>query len=91
MDSPVHGRKRENFEGCLYLILCLKMGYLLPGKRTIPDQISDNKDPYYKALESADNAWAKGMIDLTAMKQLLSCMLAEQLVAVHADSSAGDE
>jgi Fic family protein len=35
-----------------YLILCLKMGYVLPGKRTIPDQISEHKTPYYKALGS---------------------------------------
>lgn len=74
-----------------YLILCLKMGYVLPGKRTIPDQISEDKTPYYKALEAADNAWVEGNIDLTAMKQLLSSMLAEQLVAVHGDSSSGDE
>ncbi len=74
-----------------YLILCLKMGYLLPGRRTIPDQIAENKAPYYKALEAADVAWEGGIIDLTAMKQLLRSMLAEQLVAVHADSDTGDE
>ncbi len=75
-----------------YLILCLKMGYLLPGRRTIPDQIAENKTPYYKALEAADIAWEDtGTVDLTEMKNLLRSMLAEQLVAVHADSDAGDE
>ncbi|MEO7028277.1 MAG: Fic family protein [Acidobacteriaceae bacterium] len=74
-----------------YLILCLKMGYVLPGRRTIPDQISESKTPYYKALEAADNAWAEGRIDLSAMKALLSSMLAEQLVAVHGDSDTGEE
>lgn len=73
------------------LILCLKLGYLLPGKRTIPDQISENKTPYYKALEAADITWAGGKIDLTAMKDLLKSMLAEQLVAVHQDSGFGGE
>jgi len=33
-----------------YLVLCLRTGYLLPGKQTIPDQIADDKTPYYKAL-----------------------------------------
>lgn len=74
-----------------YLILCLKMGYLLPGRRTIPDQIAEDKAPYYEALEAADIAWEAGVIDLSAMKQLLRSMLAEQLVAVHADSDTGEE
>jgi Fic family protein len=74
-----------------YLILCVKLGYLLPGKLTIPEQISANKGPYYKALEEADIAWHEGKIDLTAMKELLGSMLAAQLVAVHEDSKFGGE
>ncbi len=61
-------------------------GTLLPGKLTIPEQVERDKRPYYKALEAADDAWAEGRIDLMAMKQLLSSMLARQLVAVHEDS-----
>jgi len=74
-----------------YLVLCLRLGYLLPGKLTIPEQIAANKTPYYKALESADVAWSRGAIDLTAMKELLGSMLAAQLVAVHEDSFSGGE
>jgi len=74
-----------------YMILCLKMGYVLPGKRTIPDQIAENKAPYYKALEAADIVWTTGRIDLTAMKELLSSMLAAQLVAILGDSHSGEE
>jgi Fic family protein len=74
-----------------YLILCTKLGYVLPGHRTIPDQIAENKMPYYKALEAADEAWNRGVIDLTAMKALLSSMLAEQLKAVHDDSAIGED
>jgi Fic family protein len=74
-----------------YLILCLRLGYLLPGKLTIPEQISSNKTPYYQALEAADIAWSRGVIDLTAMKELLGSMLAKQLVAVHEDSRLGGE
>jgi Fic family protein len=74
-----------------YLILCLRLGYLLPGKLTIPEQIAANKTPYYKALEAADIAWSQGTIDLNAMKELLGSMLAAQLVAVHEDSRFGGE
>ena len=73
------------------MILCLKLGYVLPGKRTIPDQIAANKTPYYKALEAADIAWEGGIVNLAAMKDLLSSMLAEQLVAIHGDSQSGGE
>lgn len=72
-----------------YMILCLRTGYLLPGKRTIPDQIAEDRTPYYKALEAADAAWRAGeRIDLSAMEDLLSDMLAEQLLAVHQDAKS---
>jgi Fic family protein len=72
-----------------YMILCVKMGYVLHGKKTIPDQIAENKAPYYKALEAADDAWDEGTIDLTLMKDLLSSMLAKQLYEVHAQAQSG--
>ena len=74
-----------------YLVLCLKLGYVLPGKLTIPEQISANKTPYYEALEAADVACGEDRIDLSAMKELLGAMLAAQLVAVHEDSNSGEE
>lgn len=30
-----------------YMILCIRLGYRLPGTNTIPDQISKDKSPYY--------------------------------------------
>jgi len=69
-----------------YLVLCIRLGTLLPGKFTIPEQIEVDRGPYYRALEAADEAWGNGAIDLTAMKQLLSSMLAKQLVDVHEES-----
>ena len=32
-----------------YMILCVKLGYALPGKNTIPDQIAADKTPYDRA------------------------------------------
>lgn len=74
-----------------YMILCIKLGYVLPGKKTIPDQIAENKTPYYKALEAADIACNDGKIDLSAMKELLSSMLAKQLYEVHEDAKLGED
>lgn len=65
-----------------YMVLCIKLGYVLPGTQTIPEQISRNKDPYYKALEAADKASAEGKIDLSEMEKLLESLLAAQLLSV---------
>jgi len=32
------------------LVLCVRLGYPLPGTHTIPEQIAANKKPYYDAL-----------------------------------------
>lgn len=62
-----------------YMVLCIRSGNLLPGDNTIPDQITNNKQPYYDALEKADEAWKSGVVDLSAMEELLSARLATQL------------
>lgn len=73
-----------------YLVLCLRAGYLLPGRLTIPDQIAEDKSPYYLALEAADTAWTeKKAIDLAAMEKLLAELLARQLVDVLDNATGG--
>jgi Fic family protein len=66
-----------------YLVLCVKLGYPLPGTHTIPEQIAANKQPYYDALEVADEAFAKtGEPDVSRLEKLLEAHLSAQLVAV---------
>lgn len=66
-----------------YLILCVRLGYRLPGTNTIPAQIAASKRPYYEALEAADQAFEKGtIIDVTRMEGLLEGLLANQLLSV---------
>jgi fido (protein-threonine AMPylation protein) len=71
-----------------YILLCAKLGYKLPGSKTIPEQIAEDKKPYYKALESADAALSQGRVDVTAMEELLGGYLAGQLVTVHDRAAA---
>jgi Fic family protein len=64
-----------------YVVLNIKTDSLLPGVPTIPDQISENKAPYYDALEAADTAWRSNeVVDVSAMEEMLEGMLARQLV-----------
>lgn len=70
-----------------FVILCVRLGYRVPGSLTIPEQISRDKSPYYKALESADESYRKDQkIDVTPMETLLGTLLANQLAAVIHDS-----
>jgi Fic family protein len=65
-----------------YVVLSIKLDGLLPGEPTIPDQIAADKSPYYDALEKADEAFEAGMINVSALENLLDGMLATQLVSV---------
>jgi Fic family protein len=73
-----------------YLVLCARLGYRLPGRLTIPEQISFNKQPYYEALEAADRAWQKQQVDVTVLEKLIDGHLAKQLVQVHALATGND-
>lgn len=71
-----------------YLVMCMKLGYPLPGTNTIPDQIAGNKRPYYDALEAADAAWKEGgRVDVSRLETLLSGYLSAQLVGVIEQAS----
>jgi Fic family protein len=62
------------------IVLNVKLDSLLPGAPSIPEQIADDKKPYYDALEEADRAWAAGKSDVSALEGLLAGMLARQLL-----------
>ena len=72
-----------------YVVLCMKLDSLLPGTPTIPEQIADDKIPYYEALEAADAALkASGEVDVTKLESMLESMLARQLFSA-AQQAAG--
>jgi Fic family protein len=71
-----------------YMALCIRLGYRLPGTRTIPEFIATNKQPYYTALEDADRAWENDTLDLSSLEKLLAELLAAQLMTVH-DAATG--
>jgi Fic family protein len=66
-----------------YVVLSIRAGALLPGTPTIPDQIVDNREPYFEALDTADAAWREGRLDLSKMEDLLAGLLARQLAGFY--------
>ena len=84
----VDGNERTS-RAVSFLVLCIRLGYLLPGSPTIPDQISRNKNPYYGALEMADEAFLKSHeVDVSGMESLVGALLANQLASVIHDARA---
>jgi Fic family protein len=70
-----------------YIVLCVKLNTVLPGAPTIAQQIQDNRDPYFHALEAADAEYAEGRLDFSAMEEMLRNMLAKQLLGVIEQAS----
>ena len=68
------------------LALCVKLRYPIYAPNSVPEQIAQDKRPYYAALEAADNAWSGGRLDVSAIEQLLDTLLARQLYGVLKDA-----
>lgn len=79
---PFSGGNGRTSRAVSYLVLCAKLGYRLPGTNTIPEQIVQNRQPYYAALDAADAGWTERRVDLFVMETLLERMLAVQLSSV---------
>jgi Fic family protein len=65
-----------------YALLNLKLGYVIPGSPTIPQQIETDNSHYIKALEMSDEAERGGMVDVSEMEKMIRAMLAKQLLSV---------
>ena len=89
MDTPVCGRQRSDRAGGHVRVLSVKLDSLLPGAPIIPEQIAGNKDPYYDALEIADEHLKAGKIDVSKLEDMLGGMLSTQLLS--AAKEAADE
>lgn len=85
---PFYDGNGRTTRAASYLILCAKLGYPLPGTTTIPELISKKKEPYYQALESADEACRQNEIDLTEMEIILDDALADQLASIIEDAQS---
>lgn len=70
-----------------FVVLCVKLGYRVPGSNNVPEQIAHDKEPYYGALEKADTVFEKDQkVDVTAMEALVDKLLVTQLATVIRDA-----
>jgi Fic family protein len=80
---PFFGGNGRTARALSYLLLSAKLGFVIPGTKTIPELIVENRDPYYDALRRADSSWEQGTVNVGAMEALMASLLAQQLVLVH--------
>lgn len=74
-----------------YIMLCARSGFLLPGTKTIPEQIAEDRNAhYYGGLDKADAAFAEGEIDVRSLESMIGTYLARQLVSAY-NQAAGDQ
>jgi Fic family protein len=71
-----------------FVVLCVRLGYRVPGSNTIPEQIAKNKTPYYEALEAADATCHEEQFDVSGVETLMGTLLANQLASVIHDARA---
>jgi Fic family protein len=74
----VEGNGRTARAACYYLI-CLKQNGLLGGRKTVPERIRENRQPYYDGLKAADTAWESGQYDVNELAIYLETLLRGQL------------
>jgi Fic family protein len=74
----VEGNGRTARAACYYLI-SLKQNRLLGGRKTVPERIRENRQPYYDGLKAADIAWENGQYDVNELAEYLAGLLKGQL------------
>ena len=89
---PFFGGNGQTARAASYLVLCCRLGFPLPGNKTIPELIIANRSKYYGALRSADSAWSdRRLLDLSEMEELIGDLLGAQLVAIHNRATTGQD
>ncbi|MEM8944550.1 MAG: Fic family protein [Planctomycetota bacterium] len=74
----IEGNGRTARAACYYLI-CMRCGSLLPGKKTVPERIRENRPEYVEALRDADRHWANGQFNVDRLADYLAKLLQDQL------------
>lgn len=62
-----------------YFGLCVKLGGWLKGTPILPARLKMNDPEYVAAIKAADQTLASGALDLSALHQLISRLLSEQI------------
>jgi Fic family protein len=79
---PFAGGNGRTARAVALLALCVRLGFVPPGRPSMAEYIDANRGRYLEALRDADSAWQTGVVDVGMMAALLTDMLEEQLSTV---------
>ena len=85
----IEGNGRTARAACYY-ILCAKFEGLLGGNITVAERIRHDREPYYEALQEADQAWQNGELRFQKMETYLARLVDEQVMDMPLPSSSTD-
>lgn len=74
----INGNGRTARATCYYVI-CVAIGGLLPGANILPELITRERDRYVQALQTVDQSYDAGKLDISPLHLLLSELLEEQV------------
>lgn len=91
---PFRGGNGRTARAIAYLIVCMDLGFMIPGGPTVPRQIAARRDEYLKALRAADASVpdphdGKAVPDLSVMSAFLFELVEKQLEAAIEDARSG--
>lgn len=76
----INGNGRTARATC-YFVLCVHLGFWLPGQTILPELIRRERSDYVDALRATDQSLSTGTLDLSQLHALLSKLLQEQLTS----------
>jgi Fic family protein len=84
---PFGGGNGRTSRAVTQLALCVRLGFLPPGRPTLAEYIDTNRKRYVDALRDADRAWGESsVIDVGQMESMLNDLLEVQLASVSEPS-----
>lgn len=76
---PFRDGNGRTARGLSYLVLCSKVGRILPGRPTVNAQMDRNRAKCIRILDEIDHSWRRGRLDLAPLTDLIEEMLEIQL------------
>jgi Fic family protein len=87
---PFGGGNGRTARAVSYFALTTRLGFLLPGKVTVVEQLVSHRPRYQNALEDADAACRLSVLDFSKMTALLDELLTVQLAYLK-DNAGGSQ
>jgi Fic family protein len=88
---PFAGGNGRTARALVYLVFCVDIGFLIPGKPSFPTLIAERRDEYIRALREADEAELQGREEFPSMYRLVAECIIGQIRSYVAPATPREE